>query len=46
MGLDSENIDITVVTKKPQDARELKVHTAFVLKAPYSSSEHVMLTMQ
>ncbi len=26
--LDSENNDMTAVTKKPQDARELKVHTA------------------
>ncbi len=26
--LDSENNDLTAVTKKPQDARELKVHTA------------------
>ncbi len=26
--LDSENNDMTAVTKKPQEARELKVHTA------------------
>ncbi len=26
--LDSENNDMTAVTKKPQDARELKVHIA------------------
>ncbi len=26
--LDSKNNDMTTVTKKPQDARELKVHTA------------------
>ncbi len=26
--LDSENNDMTAVAKKPQDARELKVHTA------------------
>ncbi len=26
--LDSENNDMTALTKKPQDARELKVHTA------------------
>ncbi len=26
--LDSENNDMTAVTKKPRDARELKVHTA------------------
>ncbi len=26
--LDSENNDMTAVTKKPQDARELKVHSA------------------
>ncbi len=26
--LGSENNDMTAVTKKPQDARELKVHTA------------------
>ncbi len=26
--LDSKNNDMTAVTKKPQDARELKVHTA------------------
>ncbi len=26
--LDSEKNDMTAVTKKPQDARELKVHTA------------------
>ncbi len=26
--LDSENNDMTAVTKKPQDARKFKVHTA------------------